>query len=1249
MTTKRFLVLWGFILGFQNIVTLSNAQTTILSEGFEGAFPGSWSVGDSNPSGTTAYWGKVDYIFGTFPILNAGNWYGYCAGVGYGGTSSNPNYQNSMNAYMSRSIDLRGYSAATLSFWYVIPSIEFCLFPPCDYLHVLIDGTEVFYRDTAQTTWNQVSVDLTAYVGGTHTLKFEFVSDGSFTHEGAYLDDILVSGQIKPDLQIPNYQFKTTTVTEGNPFWVQARIYNAGTSMADLSHVQLYLSTDNDFGVGDDYYVSPQMSFGPLAPGASQWVRWDFTVPDIGSGNYSVWPVFVLETDPSNPLKGNVPWTASDPPPPQTSFGGTVLDSSSGNGIPGATVQWGALSRTADGSGFYSFDLVPCGSAALTVTKYGYQTSSQSYTPICLASQVKSVSLTPGLSGNAVGADTFAGQVSPVFIQRFPIPSRIDPTKPTWIVIHGRNTSSTSASIVRLAQAISSERPNDQVLTLDWSAAAQDPNNPADPLFLTHEDWIQPVAQWAATALMGYGFSGLSLNVVGHSWGGNMTDELAERISGGVNTIVALDPAENGLGSYNPEDPGQIDFAAHSQFSWAFHSSCDGSESTPNSADEAIFVNTGLNTVDGSAHNAVVSIFSFMLENSSGGVSHLFKLNRLANHELGPWIPNEYSPYFGCESPATSYEAILTAASDGQSPYSIRYVDSATFQEITVLETADTISPTISAFSVSPDSVVVGYAFTISYKVSDTGGSGLNRVVLRRTSGDGSANDPGWQDIRSSTVTGNGPVSGSFNDAPSGPGNYWYGMAVFDNSGNSQNERQAGLGPLQRTVNISVTVQPIPSGRSFSVDGTTYTTAQTFAWGAGLSHTIATASPQSGSAGTQYVWSDWSDGGAISHTVNPTSGTTYDANFTPQYYLTMSAATGGAVDPSSGWNNSGASVPITATANDGFTFSNWTGTGDGSYSGSSSSTSVTMNGPITETASFTATPVCTVTAGLVAYYPFNGNANDESGNGHDGTAINGVMPTTDRFGTVDGAFSFDGVGGYVGVPDSADQEPANLTVAGWFYLSMSGAGAPCGEYILASKYGAAYDGWILRYGPSVTGDPQKVAFSIHRQPNLGANAVSALPLSLNTWVHLAGTYDGDTIRIYTNGVEAGNAAFPGGYTPTVTPMWIGAADWAGACYMPGRIADFRVYNRAVSPSEIQFLTISRPTLLSSPRMTDNGGFVFTLIANAGCNYRIEATTSLPATSWTALTTVFNIAGPVQITNFNASSFSRRFYRAVLVP
>src|SRR5215470_18595661 len=107
------------------------------------------------------------------------------------------------------------------------------------------------------------------------------------------------------------------------------------------------------------------------------------------------------------------------------------------------------------------------------------------------------------------------------------------------------------------------------------------------------------------------------------------------------------------------------------------------------------------------------------------------------------------------------------------------------------------------------------------------------------------------------------------------------------------------------TVTVQVTVQTTPAGLEFTVDGTTYSSTQTFSWVPGSSHTIATTSAQNGSKGVQYAWTRWSDNGAISHTVAPTTNKTCTATFRTQYYLTMSHGTGGTVSPASGWKNSG--------------------------------------------------------------------------------------------------------------------------------------------------------------------------------------------------------------------------------------------------------------------------------------------------------------------------------------------------------
>ncbi len=120
------------------------------------------------------------------------------------------------------------------------------------------------------------------------------------------------------------------------------------------------------------------------------------------------------------------------------------------------------------------------------------------------------------------------------------------------------------------------------------------------------------------------------------------------------------------------------------------------------------------------------------------------------------------------------------------------------------IDDPDLTPPTIGSFSVSPTSVELGGTFTISYTVSDSGGVGLNRVELWRT------NDLGaWpaQAEETKSVSGDGPVSDSFLDAPSSAADWWYGLHVYDAAGNLTTETT----PIHVVVTPALPPSPDPS------------------------------------------------------------------------------------------------------------------------------------------------------------------------------------------------------------------------------------------------------------------------------------------------------------------------------------------------------------------------------------------------------------------------------------------------------
>ena len=151
---------------------------------------------------------------------------------------------------------------------------------------------------------------------------------------------------------------------------------------------------------------------------------------------------------------------------------------------------------------------------------------------------------------------------------------------------------------------------------------------------------------------------------------------------------------------------------------------------------------------------------------------------------------------------------------------------------------------------------------------------------------------------------------------------------------------------------LSVVIQTVPSGLNFTVtdsDGTnSYTAPHLFAWVPGSTHTVTAASTQPGITGVRYLFTNWSDGGALTHAlIAPAASATYTAAFATQYQLTATTDGHGTAIPAQQWYNAGAYATILATPASGYVFSAWTLTGgSGAITNpAAAATSVAMNGP----------------------------------------------------------------------------------------------------------------------------------------------------------------------------------------------------------------------------------------------------------------------------------------------------------------
>ncbi|MFC1504548.1 LamG-like jellyroll fold domain-containing protein, partial [Spirochaetota bacterium] len=236
--------------------------------------------------------------------------------------------------------------------------------------------------------------------------------------------------------------------------------------------------------------------------------------------------------------------------------------------------------------------------------------------------------------------------------------------------------------------------------------------------------------------------------------------------------------------------------------------------------------------------------------------------------------------------------------------------------------------------------------------------------------------------------------------------------------------------------------------------------------------------------------------------------------------------------------------------------------------------------------------------GLVGYYPFNGNANDESGTGNHGTLTNGVTITNDRYEAGNSAYLFDGTDDYILVPHDVSLDiTGEGTWGAWIYLHSFTNNSV--RHIL-SKFGggAGERQYILQI------EREKViGIAIRKSDDSDFVFCSnSTTFPLNRWTHVAATYDKNvnpSLRLFQDGLLVrSNNLYSGDLQTGANIDFKISSDLYP---YDGMIDEGRVYNRALSVDEIKALA-AKPTILITESGTSytNGGAAFNFgITNAG--------------------------------------------------
>ena len=226
--------------------------------------------------------------------------------------------------------------------------------------------------------------------------------------------------------------------------------------------------------------------------------------------------------------------------------------------------------------------------------------------------------------------------------------------------------------------------------------------------------------------------------------------------------------------------------------------------------------------------------------------------------------------------------------------------------------------------------------------------------------------------------------------------------------------------------------------------------------------------------------------------------------------------------------------------------------------------------------------------GLIGFWPFCGNANDVSGNGHNGT-VNGNTLSSDRFGNANSAYSFDGISNYIEIPNHSELNSYPMTVSFWLKSNTVNSGAK----ILNKVCCSSWNGWDIECGNftgNISGSNSNFHFEYYNTVCKGIYQSYCSPIPYptfnvfdNTWRQCVFVVDNSGAKVYWDGILMFQQDWDGppmggsNQLPLIIGRYVN-----GGHYFTGMLDDISIWNRALTPQEIlQIHNVSSTTYLWS--------------------------------------------------------------------